>query len=699
MTHIIREQNPFLHPFGTPHQAVPFQQIQLEHYLPAFKAAILQARDEEQHIASSPEPPSFTNTIEALENSGQALNRVAGVFFNLLECQGTDQMMALAEEVQPLLSEHTNQLMMNEPLFHRVEQVWLLYHAEADTAAHEAVRSAQPLTEEQEMLLEETYRMFESGGARLQGASREEWRQVAADLDRLTLLFGQNVLKATQDFSLLLTDSSQLAGLPDFVVETLAADAAARGQEGWLVTLQAPSYRPFMTYSAVRPLREQLYRAYGSRATAGTAQSNDHVIRDIVRLRLRKAQLLGYETYADYRLRSTMASDTAHVMDLLHRLLTAYKPVAEREMEELRAYAREHEGADFNLQAWDLSYYSNLLKKERYDVDDTLLKPYFPLTQAIEGVFTLAGRLYGLTFNERPDLPKYHPDVTVYEVQGAEGEYLGLFYADFFAREGKQQGAWMTAFKEQWVETDGHDSRPHISIVTNFTRPTEATPSLLTYDEVRTLLHEFGHALHGLLTRCNYQSLSGTNVPRDFVELPSQFMENFLDQREFLDIFARHYQTGEAIPQALVDRILRARNFQAGYLCVRQLSFGLLDMAYHTLRTPIDEAQSLADFEAEATRPTQLYAPVAGTMTSNSFTHIFSGGYAAGYYGYKWAEVLDADAFSLFEERGIWDAATARAFRTLLERGHSRRPEVLYREFRGRDPQIEALMRRDGILA
>jgi peptidyl-dipeptidase Dcp len=691
MTHIISERNPLLHPFHTPHQAVPFTEIRLEDYLPAFKAAILQAQDEEAHIANSPEPPSFEGTIEALEQSGATLTRVCNIFFNLMECDGTDEMMALAEEVQPLLSDHTNRLLMNEPLFRRVEQVWEHYHT--PDIAH-----SQLLTEEQEMLLEETYQMFVRGGARLTGAEREEWQQVSTELDRLTLLFGQNVLKATQDFTLLLTDRGQLAGLPDFVVATMAADAQAHGQEGWLLTLKAPSYRPFMTYSAVRSLREQLYRAYGSRAVSGTRFDNTPLMRDIARLRLRKAQLLGYTTYADYRLRPTMAGDTGHVLDLLNRLLNAYKPVADHEMEELRAYARRIEGPDFELQPWDLSYYANLLKKEQYDVDDELLKPYFPLDATIRGVFDLAHTLYGLRFRADERLPKYHPDVTVYEVTDADGQYMGLFYTDFFAREGKQQGAWMTAFKEQWVETDCHDSRPHISIVTNFARPTSTTPSLLTYDEVRTLLHEFGHALHGLLTRCTYQSLSGTNVPRDFVELPSQFMENFLDRREFLDRFARHYQTGEPIPQTLIDRILHARNFQAGYLCVRQLSFGFLDMAYHTLSSPIPDVTPLANFEIEATKPTQLLAPMAGTMTGSSFTHIFSGGYAAGYYGYKWAEVLDADAFSLFEEEGIFSPDAAARFRHLLESGHRRRPEVLYREFRGRDPQIEALMRRDGIL-
>jgi peptidyl-dipeptidase Dcp len=678
--------NPLLQPFTTPHQAVPFNEIRLEHYLPAFRHAIAQAEEEEQRIATLNARPTFANTIEALEHSGTELTRVSNIFFNLLECQGTDEMMELSNQVQPLISDHANHTMMNEPLFRRVEAVWLQYNDTPDE-----------LSTEQRMLLNETYQGFVRGGAKLSGAARDEWKTVAAELDRLTLLFGQNVLKATQDFELLLTDPAQLAGLPDFVVETLAADAQRKDLKGWLLTLKAPSYRPFLTYSSVRPLREQLYRAYGSRAVVGTTYSNDQIIRDITRLRLRKAQLLGYDSYADYRLKPTMAGDTKHVNDLLQRLLAAYKPVAEREMEELRRYARRLEGDDFVLQPWDLSYYSNLLKKEQYDVNDELLKPYFPLDKAVAGVFGLAGTLYGLTFTERTDLPRYHDEVHVYEVTNAEGEYLGFFYADFFAREGKQQGAWMTAFKEQWIETDGHDSRPHISIVTNFTRPTATTPSLLTYDEVRTLLHEFGHALHGLLTRCTYESLSGTNVPRDFVELPSQFMENFLDQRAFLDTFARHYRTGEPIPQELIDRLLKARNFQAGYACVRQLSFGCLDMAYHTLTAPLPADEPLADFEAKATLPTQLYTPVTGTMISNSFTHIFAGGYAAGYYGYKWAEVLDADAFSLFEEQGIFNRDTADKFRALLESGHSERPEVLYRRFRGRDPQIEALMRRDGV--
>jgi peptidyl-dipeptidase Dcp len=684
-------QNPLLKPFTTPYNAVPFDQIELSDYLPAYRAAF-EAHDAEiTAITANAEAPTFANTIEALEHSGALLDRLNNIFFNLLECCGTEEMQALAQELQPMLSEHEHNIALNEALFARIHAVYCTYFE-----TPQETDAAVPLSAEQRRLLQQTHQSYVRSGALLMGADRETWREIGNEADGLTLHFSENILKATGAYELWLTEPADLAGLPDFVVESLRETAKERQKEGWVVTLKAPSYRPFMTYSARRDLRERLYRAYGSRSTAGSDFANDGVIYRLTELRLKKAQLLGYPHYAAYRLEPMMAKNEEQVMHLLRQLLEAYKPAAEREMEELRAYARGKEGADFELMPWDQLYYSNLLKSERYAIDDEVLKPYFPLPAVLEGIFSLAHKLYGLTFTEQPSVPKYHPEVVVYEVFDRDGSHLGLLYFDFYPRAEKQAGAWMTVFREQYRDEAGVDVRPHISIVTNFSRPTAMAPALLAHEEVNTLLHEFGHALHGLLTRCCYSSLSGTNVSRDFVELPSQFMENYLNCPEFLADFARHYQTGEPIPTEWIERLKAAQNFQAGYLCVRQLCFGFLDMAYHTITTPIHS--DLVTFEHEATRETQLLEPVAGTMISPSFSHIFAGGYAAGYYGYKWAEVLDADAFSLFQEHGIYDPLTAAAFRHLLESGNTVEPELLYRTFRGRDPKIEALMRRDGIL-
>lgn len=676
-------QNPLLTAaFGTPYEAVPFHAIELSHYLPAIKTAILEQKQEIGLITQADDAPTFANTIEALERSGKTLARVCNVFFNLLECCGTPEMMQLSEEIQPLLSEHHNNIMLNEALFARIKQVWMM-------------REEMELTPEQRMLLKETYESYERNGATLPAEKRERWRQINTELDSLTLLFGQNALKATQAYRLHITDEADLAGLPEFHIKALAEEAARNGLDGWLVTLQAPSYRPFMTYSSCRPLRERLYRSFGARAASGEP-SNLETIKKIVSLRLEKAQMMGKKNFAEYQLQDTMAKNVEGVYSLLHRLQQAYFEPALKEVEEIRIFAKQHEGEDFELQPWDFAYYSELLKKEKYAVNDELLKPYFPLEQVKAAIFGLAHTLYGITFTRNESIPKYHEEVEVYEVNDADGSYLGLFYADFFPRATKQAGAWMTEFKNQWRETDGHDNRPHISIVTNFTRPTQDAPSLLTYDEAGTFLHEFGHALHGLLTRCTYASLSGTRVAHDFVELPSQFMENYLSQRSFLDTFAKHYKTGEPIPEEWITRIQNARNFQAAYLCIRQLTFGFLDMAYHTIQEPI--SGSIANFEQRAIESTRLLPQVADTMISPSFSHIFAGGYAAGYYGYKWAEVLDADAFDVFLQQGIFNTATAARFRKLLESGGTVEPEILYRNFKGGDPDIQALMRRDGIL-
>ena len=712
--------NPLLASYRTPYGAVPFADIRIGDYLPAVKAGIREHLREIKAITSNPEPPTFTNTIEALERSGQTLGRVTAAFYNLLETDSTEEMMALSEKIQPIVSDHTASIGMNAELFGRIRAVHDAY-ARADRAAGDAPSPADgtpalpPLDEEQRRLLRKNYESFVRSGALLKGAKRKRLRDIVAETDRLTLLHGQNVLRATHAWRLVLTDEAEVAGLPDTVREAMAeeyrrhrearpaAEAATIPGRGWLLTLQAPSYRPFMTYAARRDLRERAYRAYGSRAVGGEYDNTDICTR-IAALRLERARLLGYKTYADLRLAAgTMAKETQAVEDLLSRLLGAYLPAARREVAEVEAFASRDGMAEAprRLQPWDFAYYSEKLRTERYAVNDELLRPYFPLQRVKQGVFGLATRLYGLTFEPTDQLPKYHPEVETYVVRDRDGSYLGLLYADFFPRPTKQAGAWMTEFKGQWTEPaapgrEAADSRPHISIVMNFTRPTAERPSLLTYDEVQTFLHEFGHALHGLLTRCRYESMSGTNVARDFVELPSQLNENFLARREFLDTFAAHYQTGEPIPADYVERLRRARTFQAAYACVRQLSFGMLDMAWHTLRRrPTAYAGYL---EERATKPTRLLPRAKGLLTSASFTHIFSGGYAAGYYGYKWAEVLDADAFAVFEREGIFNPDTARRFRRLLEAGNAQDPAELYRAFRGGDATIDALMRRDGIL-
>lgn len=675
--------NPLLSSGETLYKAIPFDKIELAHYMPAIKYAIQSHNDEIAQIITQSEPPTFENTIETYECSGRLLDRVTAIFFNLLECDGTEEMMQLSEEIQPLISDHANDITLNEALFERISTVW-------------QQRKELSLSDEQNMLLKEVYKGFTLSGAALKGEARDKWRKISLQLDSLTLQYGQNVLKATQAYRLRLTSEEELIGLPSFVVQSLREEAEKAGEEGWTVTLHAPSYRPFMTYSARRDLRKQLYLAFSSRATQ-EPHSNIPLIKQIVNLRHEKASLMQKDHFAALRLENTMAKTAPTVHALLDSLHTAYAPSAHQDIEEVTAFAREHSGdSEFVVQAWDFLYYSELLKKEKYAVDDALLKPYFPLASVTEGIFGLANRLYGLTFTQAPEVAKYHGEVIVYRVDDEKGNYIGLLYTDFFPRATKQSGAWMTEYKGQWIEKEGHNSRPHVSIVMNFSRPTADMPSLLTYDEVSTFLHEFGHALHGLLAQCTYSSLSGTNVAHDFVELPSQFMENFLTQREFLDTFARHYETGEAIPDALIQSLLKARNFQAGYLCLRQLTFGMLDMAYHTVTEEFDT--DVFTFENQAIAATRLLPEVQSSLISSSFSHIFAGGYAAGYYGYKWSEVLDADAFAVFEKEGLFNPHIAKRFRYLLEKGGSVEPDELYRQFKGDDPTVEALMKRDGII-
>ncbi len=698
-------QNPFLVESNLQHGAFPFDQLRLEHYKPAFEEGIRQHDEEINAIVVNRAMPTFENTIEALDRSGMLLNRVSSIFYNLLECDGTEEMQQLSEEIQPMMSEHSLSISLNETLFQRVQDVWNRYQ---DTAMWNSLSVAQ------QRLLKDTYNGYVRSGATLQGEARDRWRVVSAQLDSLTLVFGQNVQKATAAWTYKLNPETDLAGLPEFV-------SSALKDNDYTLTLLAPSYRPFMTYSSRRDLREMLYKAYNQRCVGGEFDNTDN-IRQIATLRQERAELLGYDTFADFQLENKMAHTPAAVTDLLNQLLNAYIKPAKAEVAEVEAFAAKYEGhaLEGGLQPWDFSYYSELLQTEKYNFNDALIKPYLPLEQVKAGVFGLAGRLYGVKF-QKIDVPVYNPEAECFEVLDSDGSYLGLLYTDFMPRTTKRPGAWMTEFKGQWEEVNENnevvsDSRPHIQIVMSFSKaigqPGDSTyvPALLTYDEATTFLHEFGHSLHGLLTKCHYASQSGTSVTRDFVELPSQFNENFMREKEFLDTFAADYKTGEKIPQDLIDRLQAAQNYHAAYACVRQLSFGLLDMNFHMLgkgnatdgQTEIAKRYpQLADvekFEANAMAPTQVLPTVEGCMMASSFTHIFSGGYAAGYYGYKWAEVLDADAFSVFQQEGIFNPETAKRFRHILESGDTEDPAKLYRDFKGSDPDIKALMRRDGII-
>ena len=672
--------DPFCGEYDTPHNTIPFDKISNKLYEPAFQKGIELQVAEINAIVNQRSIPTFENTIVALEESGSYLNRVASVFFALQGAESDDEMMEISQRVQPLLSEHSNNISLNEQLFERIKYVY-------------DRRAEMDLTAEQMMLVESTYESFATSGANLEGEARDRYRELSNELSNLTLVFSQNALRATNAYSRELTEE-ELAGLPQSAIDAAAALAASKGKEGYMVDLSFPSYSAFMKYSTRRDLREELYRAYTSRSIGGEFDNLPTLAR-IAEVRLEIAKLFGCQTFAEYKLKHTMAGTTDAVYNLLNQLLAAYKPVAMEEVAELQKFAAEKEGADFQMQAWDFSYYAEQLKSLKYDLNDEVLRPYFKLDNVIEGVFGLATKLYGLQFTENKDIPTYHSEASAYEVTDANGEYIGVLYTDFFPRPGKRQGAWMTEFKGQWMENDTVDSRPHVTIVMNFTRPTATAPSLLTFGEVETFLHEFGHALHGLLSEVTYNSLSGTNVYRDFVELPSQFNENYLTEKEFLDGFARHYETGETIPAELVEKIIASSQYHAAYACIRQLSFGMLDMAWHTTTALVEDPLA---FETAALASTQVLPAVEGTALSPQFSHIFSGGYASGYYSYKWAEVLDADAFAAFKENGIFDQETARSFReNVLSRGGTEKPMELYKRFRGHEPSIDALMRRDGI--
>ncbi len=673
------ENNPFFKAYNTPFDTPPFDKIKPEHYEPAFEKGIKELQDEVLQIANNPAAPTFENTIVALERSGRLLDRVSSAFFNVLNALSTDEMMEISQRVSPKLSESSNNIYLNEALFARVKSIY-------------DQKDKLNLSIEDKRLLEKTYESFQKKGATLDKAGKEKYRSLSTELSLLSLQFGQNALKDKNRFEYLITNEADLAGLPESVREAAKTMAREKGKEGWLFDLSSPSYVPFMRYADSRELREMMYKANLSIGNKGDEFDNKEIVRKIVNVRLEIAKLMGNRNYAEYRLQNTMAKNQENVYKLLNELLSAYKPVAEADYKEVEAFA----GGLSPIMPWDWSYYAEKLKDSKFNVNDEMTRPYFELGNVTKAVFGLATRLYGITFKENKDIPVYHPEVTAYEVYDEDGTFLSVLYTDFHPRAGKRSGAWMNDMKSQYKEADGKDSRPQIIIVMNFTRPTDTKPSLLTYDEVNTFLHEFGHALHGMLAESTYASLSGTNVSRDFVELPSQIMENWLEEKEFLDIIAVHYKTGEKIPAQLIDNLLDAANFNAGYLCLRQLSFGLLDMGWHTITEPY-EGDVMA-FEKQAWAPAMVLPEVPGTLMSTNFSHLFSGGYAAGYYGYKWAEVLDADAFAAFKAAGIFNKDVARSFRqNILSKGDTEDPAILYKRFRGQDPTIDALLERNGI--
>lgn len=677
--------NPLLSEYKTPHQTPPFHLIKTEHFEPAFTEAIKQHDKEVKRIAENTKMPTFENTVEALERSGQLLSKVSNVFFNLLSAESNDEMEEISQRISPKLSEHSNNIYLNEQLFSRIQDIYLK-------------RGDLDLTLEQERLLDETYDTFVNKGVNLPADKKKKYRELTSVLSKLTLQFSQNLLKETNAYTLHINNGSKLTGLPQSALDAAGLKAQQKGLSGWVFDLTAPSYVPFMKYADNRELREELYMAYNTRCIGNNETDNRSIVKMIANLRMEIAQLMGYDNYAKYILRKRMANNEGKVYDLLNQLLEAYKPMALEEYEEVKKYAAElSEGAIDEIMPWDWAYYSDKLKNSRFDIHDEMLKPYFNLENVKRGVFRLANELYGLVFVKNSEIPVYHPEVEAYEVFDGNGRFLAVLYADFHPREGKRAGAWMTSYKGQY-KTYVEDSRPQISLVMNFTRPTETAPALLTFDEVTTFLHEFGHGLHGMLADGTYESLSGTNVYWDFVELPSQIMENWGNEKAFLDQFARHYKTDELIPAELVEKLKKSENFNVGYACMRQLSFGLLDMAWYTQKTPV--AGNVLKFEQNAWKETQILPVVAGTCMSTQFSHIFSGGYAAGYYSYKWAEVLEADAFSVFKANGIFNKDVAASFRrNILSKGNTEDPMALYVRFRGQEPTINALLKRDGIWA
>lgn len=674
--------NPLLEKSTLRYGAPAFDEIRTEHYMPAFNAAIAKGKAEIDSIVNNPDDPTFENTILALEYAGSDLSRVSGIFFNVNEANTNEQMQAIAEEISPVMTEYSMSILLNDKLFERVKQVY----GQLDSL---------DLGPEQKRLTEITYRNFARNGANIPADRKEEFSKIQEELSLLSLKFGKNVLDATNAYILHITDSSQLAGLPESAVAAGAAEAKSRNLDGWVYTLQYPSMEPFMKYSDIRSLREQMWRASNAKCIDGES-SNEDVVKRIVELRIKEAELLGFDKYSDYILEERMAKSTGTVEDFLNDLLVKSLPFAKRDVRQIQDYAKAN-GLEGKLMPWDFTYYATKYKDEKYKLNDEMLKPYFKLENVQQAVFALADSLYGLKFTEAKDIPGYHPDVKVYDVTDASGRHMALFYSDFFPRDGKRSGAWMTSFREQGYDKDGVEQRPLVSIVCNFTKPTENEPSLLTFYEVTTLLHEFGHALHGMLSDVRYPSLASPNVAWDFVELPSQIMENWATEKEYLASWAKHYKTGEVMPDELIRKIVDSKNFNSGYAQVRQLTFGICDMAWHTLEKVPSE--SVEQFETEAVAKCQIMPVVKGTAFSPSFSHIFAGGYAAGYYSYKWAEVLEADAFQLFKEQGIFNKEVSGSFRkNILSRGNTEDADVLYRNFRGRDPKPEALLEKLGMV-
>lgn len=674
--------NPFLTAYSTPYQTTPFHLIRTEHYEPAIKQGMEMHNQEINDIINNPEEPTFINTIVALEKSGALLERVSTVLGNLLSAETNDEMEAIAERMMPQLSEHNNNINLNEQLFTRIKTVY------ENTNFNE-------LSTEERTLLQNTYDGFIRNGANLTEVQKERFRQISTEMSLLTLRFSQNILKETNNYELLLTQE-QLQGIPESIKEAYKQAAQEKGKEGYLVTLHSPSFVPFMKYCNNRALRQQLYKAYNTMCIKDNDYNNEEIVKKLVNLRLERAQLLGFNTAADYVLTRRMAENSQNVYRLLSQMAEAYMPTAHLEMEAVQTLAQELEGTDFQLMPWDWAYYSEKLKEKKYNLNEEELRPYFELSQVIKGIFGLATLLYGITFQENKEIPVYHPDVKTYEVFDQNGSFLAVLYTDFHPRSSKRSGAWMTSYKEQWK--DGKEnSRPHVSIIMNFTKPTAEKPALLTFSEVNTFLHEFGHALHGMFADTTYSSMSGTNVYWDFVELPSQIMENFATEKDFLNTFAKHYQTGKNLPEDMLQRIIDASNFNVAYACLRQLSFGLLDMAWYTRSTSFDG--DIRSYEKEAWKEVQILPNIEETCMTVQFSHIMAGGYSAGYYSYKWAEVLDADAFSLFKEKGIFHKETANSFRmNVLSQGGTEHPMILYKRFRGKEPSIDALLKRNGIL-
>ena len=678
-------KNPFFEPYNTLHDTVPFDKIRLEDFEEAFMEGIRRDDEQIEKTINNPEKPTFDNTIinvdEDKDGYYDLLSRVSTVFSNMLSAETNDDLDALAQKLQPILTKHANDVRLNKRLFERVKAVH----------AHH-----RKLTPEEKMLLDNCYDGFVRSGALLDDEGKEKLRKLTEEAGMLSLQFSQNLLKENKAYTLHITDGQQLEGLPDTAREAAAMAAKEKGVEGWVFTLDYPSYSPFMTYAADRGLRKQMYMARNTVCTHNNSENNLEICKRLVNLRREIAQLLGFKTYAEYALKRRMAGNARNVYKLLDDLIGAYKPTAEKEIGDIEKLAEKLEGKDFKVEPWDFSYYSHKLKLKKFNIDSEMLRPYFELSNVIKGVFGLANKLYGITFKENKDIQVYHPDVKAYEVFDNDGSYLAVFYADFFPRKGKQGGAWMTQFQGQWIDRKGVNVRPHVSVVMNLTKPTDDKPALLTLGEVETFLHEFGHSLHGMFANTRFESLSGTNVWWDFVELPSQFMENYSVEKDFLRTFAFHYQTGEPLPDELIGRIVKSRNFMAAYSCLRQVSFGLLDMAYYTKKDKFDE--DIIPFEKKAWKKAMVTEQLPDTCMTVQFSHIMAGGYAAGYYSYKWAEVLDADAFSVFKKHGIFDRKTAQSFRdNILSKGGTEHPMTLYRRFKGGEPTIDALLKRNGI--